>query len=171
MSFVSIWPDYHVDALKTNFAAGMSFAENAADLNSRFRTSYSRNAAIGKAKRIGLTQADKPKVASKPRNTSPKPWDEEGIHKRTYYRRKAKDSEPTKPDLITLRCVEVIPLDLDLAAVVERDGCRWPYGDGSYTFCGHPKLNGFSYCGPHVALSIGAGTISERNALRVRSSV
>jgi len=29
--------------------------------------------------------------------------------------------------------------------------CRFPYGEGPYTYCGHPKLANTSYCEAHVA--------------------
>lgn len=47
--------------------------------------------------------------------------------------------EPVQPQHITL---------LDL----EPHHCRWPYGDGPFTFCGHGKAEG-SYCGFHAMKS------------------
>ena len=32
------------------------------------------------------------------------------------------------------------------------DACAFPYGDGPFTFCGHPKQRGFNYCPDHAAL-------------------
>jgi hypothetical protein len=36
-----------------------------------------------------------------------------------------------------------------LVEVHKHDGCRYPYGQGPYTFCGHPKHEGSSYCPAH----------------------
>lgn len=141
MAFVAEWPDHHVDALKVNFAAGMSFAQNAAALNATFSTEYSRNACISKAARIGLKQADKPK------------------HK----------PETRRSNVVEFRCAEVIPLNLTILEL-QSNSCRWPAGEGSnITFCGHPKMVG-SYCLEHYRLSVGPGTIGERAAHKVRES-
>jgi len=41
-------------------------------------------------------------------------------------------------------------LHLNLSELEPRH-CRFPYGDGPFTFCGHPKLANTSYCESHVA--------------------
>jgi GcrA cell cycle regulator len=51
---VTGWAPEHSDALREYFANGMSFAKIARAINAKFQTSYSRNAAIGRAKRLGL---------------------------------------------------------------------------------------------------------------------
>jgi hypothetical protein len=33
--------------------------------------------------------------------------------------------------------------------IIEATGCRYPYGQGPYTFCGHSKHEGSSYCPAH----------------------
>ena len=48
------WAPAHCDALRECLARGMSFAEAADAINTRFGTAYSRNATIGRAKRMGL---------------------------------------------------------------------------------------------------------------------
>jgi hypothetical protein len=48
------WAPEHTSALQEFIARGMSFAAAADALNARFGTAYSRSAAIGRAKRIGL---------------------------------------------------------------------------------------------------------------------
>src|SRR5882724_9154297 len=71
MTFTGKWPTEHDDALKEFFVQGMSFAKIAAEINARFRgASYSRNACIGRAHRLGLTKADKPKPKKAPRTKS-----------------------------------------------------------------------------------------------------
>jgi GcrA cell cycle regulator len=51
------WPPAHSDALRKYFALGMSYAEIARAINAEFNTSYSRCAAIGRARRLGLGAA------------------------------------------------------------------------------------------------------------------
>ena len=46
---LSNWAPEHSDALREFIAKGMSFSEAARAINSRFNTSYSRNAALGRA--------------------------------------------------------------------------------------------------------------------------
>jgi GcrA cell cycle regulator len=54
------WPPSHSDALRDCLAEGMSFAEAADAINAKFETSYTRNAALGRAKRMGLSSSHKP---------------------------------------------------------------------------------------------------------------
>jgi GcrA cell cycle regulator len=43
------WAPEHSDALRQHLARGLSFSEVAKAINSTFNTSYSRNAALGRA--------------------------------------------------------------------------------------------------------------------------
>jgi hypothetical protein len=57
------------------------------------------------------------------------------------------------PPLRPLREADVVPL---LVTLVERapNGCAYPYGDaGDYRFCGHDRIAGKPYCGPHCAIA------------------
>ena len=59
------WAREHCDALREYHAKGMSFAEIAEAINAKFKTDYSRNAAIGRARRIGLADPERPKPPPK----------------------------------------------------------------------------------------------------------
>lgn len=166
MTFLSEWPDHHVERLKANFAAGMSYAENAADINAKFRTNYSRNACIGKGKRVGLTAADKPK----PKATELKPTERNGHvpipRKRGRAERQAGIAEPHVE-----RAADVVPRHISLNQLTELT-CRWPFGDAApFTFCGCLAAAGLPYCLGHYRISIGPGTTSERAAHRVSEKV
>jgi hypothetical protein len=50
------WPQEHDDELRRLHGEGLSFAEIANKISSRFRFYYTRNACIGRALRIGLTK-------------------------------------------------------------------------------------------------------------------
>jgi len=50
------WLQPHAEALKEGFARGDSFECIAVDLNAKFGTSYTRNACIGRANRMGLVR-------------------------------------------------------------------------------------------------------------------
>jgi GcrA cell cycle regulator len=165
------WAPEHCDVLRECLAKGMSYSKAADAINAKFGTAYTRNAAIGRGKRIGLAGPDKPKESNRvPRaagaarlknlrvrraaeTKKPKP-----VQPRPVY-------EPAEP--VKLRCVGITPRLLCLVDL-EAGDCRYPYGgdkDGeAITFCGHPRRAGSSYCTPHFHLTRGPGTASERAA-------
>src|SRR5260370_260848 len=57
----SNWAPEHSQALREYLAKGMSYSEIADAINSRFGTAYTRNATIGRGRRIGLAAPDRPK--------------------------------------------------------------------------------------------------------------
>jgi GcrA cell cycle regulator len=63
------WEEAHSVALREYAEKGMSFAEAARTLNQRFGTAYSRNAAIGRARRMGLCSPERAERVARP----PKP--------------------------------------------------------------------------------------------------
>ena len=178
MTFYAKWPPEHDEALKKHFAAGLSFAQISAKIRAEFgrEAEYSRNACIGRAHRLKLSQDNKPKKAAPAR-----PWEDEGKTRRTFFRHKQIEAGSyIRPDykprvkmtafacdpVSGLRVADVVPLHLSLLEL-EREQCKWPYGDGPFTFCGCRTFDGSSYCEAHQALSEGRGTDSERRAHRV----
>jgi len=153
---LSNWAPEHSDALRELIAKGMSFSEAARAINSRFNTSYSRSAALGRARRLGLGPdgRQQPSMPTKPAElheiAEPSP---------SHFRTLAlpwptpvfKEVAPVK-----LRCVDIEPRHLSLTEL-ERGDCRYPYGGDeegeAITFCGHPRRPGSSYCSPHFQLS------------------
>ena len=141
----AVWPPAHCEALKEFVAKGMSYTEAANAINARFGTEYSRSAALGRARRMGLAEVEPPRSPSMPaaakfQPPAMLPSDEFALLKRLQRR-------PSFPRLkgAQLRCVEVIPRHLDVVDL-ERDDCRYPYGGGAegeaITFCGHPRRKG-----------------------------
>jgi GcrA cell cycle regulator len=158
------WPDSHIAALRELFAADMSHAKIADAINDRFGTSYTRNATIGKATRLGLLEADRPrpvKSAAKPR-VRPKP-------KPAPAPLSAAIPQFHRDNLAGLRCAEVEPMNIALVDL-EPHHCRWPIGgwpDATpVRFCGQSRWEGSSYCGSHTVLSTGQGTRAEQMAVR-----
>jgi GcrA cell cycle regulator len=159
------WAREHCDALREYHAKGMSYAEIAAAINAKFKTAYSRNAAIGRGRRMGLADPARPKpppIASAPQ-----------LHR--IRERHAASSlqlmpafEPAKT--VKLRCVDIDPRHLSLIDLEPGD-CRYPYGGDAegeaITFCGHRRRRGSSYCTAHFHLSRGPGTAAERAAITV----
>lgn len=146
---VITWTDERVDGLKRMHAEGHSFREIGAAIG------VSRNAAIGKAKRMGLVV--RPMSGPKPK----KPKAPKAAPKAVRTNRPAVRSETIASlQQYKLRCVEIVPLNLQLSEL-EPDSCRYPDGgwDGDdkpetpITFCGHPRVGSSSYCMPHFALT------------------
>src|ERR1700748_2710071 len=52
-----IWASEHPGALRDCLSRGMSYGQAAIVINARFGTEFTRNAAIGRAKRLGLETA------------------------------------------------------------------------------------------------------------------
>lgn len=163
------WTDDHSDALK-QLLGTCSYAEIAKALNARFKTSYTRNACIGRAQRMGLCG---PQIKHDPEDVKARrvARDLKRNRKRLENRR-ARGVKPRQVSHIklvrneaVLRCAAIEPLHLSIA-VLEPHHCRYPYGEGPFTFCGHDKFSG-SYCAAHYFLALGAGTVSERAAHKV----
>jgi GcrA cell cycle regulator len=171
------WPSEHSDALREYHAKGMSCLEIAKAINANFHTRYSRNAVLGRCKRMGLGGPNVPTDLSEPGSmdcSSPKPQGltpylgKPGERHATGFILLAPKFEAAKP--VKLRCVAITPRHLALIDL-EAGDCRYPYGgeeDGeAITYCGHPRRKNSSYCGAHFYLTRGRGTVAERAACKV----
>lgn len=158
-----LWPDHHADLLRILAAKGGSASEIASELNGEFGTHHSRNAVIGKIRRLKVpwntsrqfASYSAPKLPRKPKAravTLPKPW-------------KAPAIKPPRA-LTALVCAGVVPKGIRCVDLEPRH-CRWPYGEAVLTFCGHERTENQTYCLAHWQLSRGEGTRSEREANRV----
>jgi GcrA cell cycle regulator len=164
------WASEHSDALRELLAQRLPFSRIAAVINKRFNTAYSRNAALGRATRMGLVGPDRPGLSPcvEPR------LDRLGGQVRLAGPTPPRFHWPLPPvqagEPVKLRCVETVPRHLSLLEL-ECGDCRYPYGGDregeAITFCGHPRRPGSSYCTPHFHLSRGPGTASERSACAV----
>lgn len=162
------WLPDHCDALRECLAKGMSFAEAASTINARYDTAYSRNATIGRAKRMGLAALDRPKRLSRVPQQANRPSSNK--NRKRVVESKPEPPAAERPRRVKLRCVQIMPRHLAVTEL-EAGDCRYPYGgdaDGeAITFCGHPQREGSSYCLGHFHLTRGPGTASERAAIPV----
>lgn len=151
MGWVDKWPSEHDALLRQVVAAGWSFSNAATKINAQFGTAYSRNACIGRAKRLGISGR--------------KTVSAEGLQHRLIKKAEQKLKPPPVCQPIPApRAVDVVPLNISLFELTDAT-CKWPYGDAApYAFCGNPTWVGSSYCECHASLSIGPGTESERTA-------
>jgi GcrA cell cycle regulator len=167
----SSWVEEHSQALREYLGKGLSFSEIANAINARFNTAYSRNATIGRARRMGLSSPQRPE-----RPAWPKPQPKPGpVRLKKLRARVLAQSRPKLPvgeraAALKLRCVGIMPRHLSLIDL-EAGDCRYPYGGDkegeAITFCGHPRREGSSYCISHFHLTSGPGTASERSAGKV----
>jgi GcrA cell cycle regulator len=162
------WAPQHSDALREFLAKGMSFGEAADAINAKFDTSFSRNATLGRAKRMGLVSSHRPAERRTPPQASVPRLRERSERSET-------DSRPLvtpsgRWEGVNLRCIEIVPRHLSLMQL-EAGDCRYPYGGDAegeaISFCGHPQRDGSSYCAGHLHLTRGPGTASERAAVAI----
>lgn len=78
--------------------------------------------------------------------------------------------KPVAPE-ITRDCrdAEIAPLHVGLLDL-KPGACRYPYGDGPFTFCGHGTLAGKSYCAAHQRLSYGYQTMTVEELMEHRKA-
>ena len=152
----STWEEAHSAALSELVEKGLSFKEIARTLNERFGTAYTRNAAIGRARRLGLStpeRSDSGSVFAAAR----KPDARKICEKRARVLFKSpRLTTIERAATLRLRCVAITPRHLALVDLQPAD-CRYPYGGDAegepITFCGHPRQEGASYCASHVHLT------------------
>ena len=167
----SNWAPEHSDALREFLARGMSYSEVADAINKKFGTCYTRNATIGRGRRMGLGVPERAEdwlrqlplgSARKLSKTVPKALLACRPEKRN---KQSVEVEPAEP--LKLRCVGISPRLLPLTELDDGE-CRYPYGGDregeAILFCGHPCLAGSRYCAPHFRLTRDEGTTSERAA-------
>jgi GcrA cell cycle regulator len=139
----SDWTPERDELLRKVMDSGLSFKDAAVEINAATGSTFSRNAAIGRGKRIGIVV---PKRKSKvPKRLEPcnraAPPRQIGQAKP---RRLASDFSPLNIAPVASRRLVLIEL--------EPKDCRYPDGDGPFTFCGHPRCDGRSYCAAHLRI-------------------
>ena len=154
MGHFVVWTDAQSEALRAFIADGLTYRECAQAINERFNVSFSRNAVIGRGKRMGVSAPAKPPPKNPPRSK-----------RDPSLPRYARQAAPPRR-ILEMKCDAIEPLHLSLLDL-DKGHCRWPYGEPAkgetITFCAHPILCG-SYCLAHYQLSVGPGTASERAA-------
>ena len=163
----SHWPSEHTDALRDYFFKGMSYAEIGREINARFGTAYTRNAVIGRAKRLGLIAPTRMTSPSIVPSLPGEGWQPSPRRMTLPYLNVPPQSAMKPAARVKLRCVGVQPRLVPLVELAGED-CRYPYGgdkDGEeIAFCGHPRQAGSSYCVPHARLTRRSGAGSGRVA-------
>lgn len=199
MSWNATWAGPYDETLKELHQKGGTSSEIAAAINRKHKTSFSRNAVIGRINRLGLKgKIERPKKEQKARrprtdradamNTVLKVKRSSLSSKGNYskdgseavgillkIRQKLKGPkikrESFKPRSVAVQSRHVSIIELKAME------CRWPDDGGDpskgipHTFCGNRTADGSSYCPCHALLARGDGTPSERNALKTAKSI
>lgn len=166
-----VWTEARIEKLKKLYEAKYSFAVIAEMLGG----GISRNAAIGKAHRLGLHRGNfehrviperQREVPPAPKEIVPrKPGYSAVVRKINATKAKPERTTPfqvpkspkVKPEPFVMQCAEVVPLGIGLMDLTETT-CRWPddatKGSAvSHVFCGHPTIAGRPYCGVHARIA------------------
>jgi GcrA cell cycle regulator len=171
----SDWAPQHSAALREYLARGLSYSEIANAINAKFGTDYTRNAVIGRGRRLGLGRPRQAEDFPRPPKNVMQP------SKRPQAKAVSPDASPgdspesglarpirERKSRVKLRCVGIAPRLLPLTELGP-DDCRYPYGgdkDGeTIVFCGHPRMEGSSYCEPHFRLTQGEETAEQREII------
>ena len=160
----SNWAPEHSGALREYLALGMTYSAIARAINAKFNTHYTRNAALSRARSIGLVSNERPAdlIASAPQHQQPSLSQ---LRKASAAASRWFVPNFEREELPKLRCVDVEPRHLSLLELEARD-CRYPYGGDeegeAITFCGHPRREDSSYCAAHFHLTRGPGAAPER---------
>ncbi len=147
----SIWTDAVIARLKVLHSEDQPFSVIASKLSSDFRISVSRNAAIGKAMRLGLTvRKYQPNTVVTPR----RPRKRRPLAYQIPRRQTLLDQAEQLAEAVRL------PPDQSPCAVslmqLGRHHCRWPINapdGGLMMYCGAGTLEGGSYCPRHHRIS------------------
>ena len=148
------WTIEQQEMLVTLIGQGFSYSQSAKQINEKYGTNYSRNAAIGRANRIGLVAPEREKKPRTPRVYKPKTRSGEH-HTITRIIRANGNSNAMRIVALTeakeqrLRCVE-ISCTVPFADVT---GCRYSdSADAPFLFCNGDVKDGSSWCVPHYHL-------------------
>jgi hypothetical protein len=150
------WTDDMILDLGLLWEQGLSCSVIATRLNAKYHTDLTRNAVIGKRKRIGIPDRGDPNGGNRTQQRRKKPKRKPRLF--VINGRTGKSPMlPTHPELMAQ------PDDLARVAFedLENHHCRYIVGDpsqlrGQPMFCGLPRHAGLSYCTGHAARCIPA---------------
>lgn len=110
-----------------------------------------RNMVIGKARRLGLGPkvSDHAKTNTRLKHLPPKPKVFKPKPKRNFG---SVWSGYSGQEQFTPRAADIEPLHLSILEVTDST-CKFGYGDGPFTFCGHPVFESKPYCEAHCRLA------------------
>jgi GcrA cell cycle regulator len=153
------WTDDKVEMLTKLWNAGHSASVCAGRINAAFpyQTPISRNAAVGKAHRLGLvgrqvqTRMQSARPVRKKTRRLPKQNDNRFPTGNPAFRKLCADAEP----IIITNEIDIPVAERKSLIDLEEHDCRWPIGEPTdpfplFYFCGKDKVPGLPYCEAHA---------------------
>ena len=143
--------------LREHHAANLTFGQIANKLNAEFGTVITRNACIGKGRRLGLPQREKPAMLTAEQRQA-----QTRIERR---RRKAEKRIAPPPTYVPLPDPPRPPPDALTIYDLQHNDCRWPvHGEKTeMLYCGRQRVRG-SYCFKHARIATDrSGRASEQD--------
>ena len=132
MTPFSPWTPAMLDRLVELFEDGHTYPDIAGQLNREFGTHFTKNACIGRGRRLGLAVRTAPKLPSRP-----PPW--------RPFARVLTNRKPPRPGEIAIE-------------QLTNETCRWPHGENPpFSYCGKKVAVG-SYCRTHADMSYAGNT-------------
>jgi len=149
---VETWTEPMVADLKRLLGAGLSAGQIAVELNA----GLTRNAVIGKVKRMGLSFLRAHGARTAAVSTAPKP------------QRMPRPAPPrvsfagSAAEVVTAALLPSEPVAdgagiLDVMVALQSGDCRWPVGDPrlpGFRYCCAPRADGKPYCAAHAEAAI-----------------
>lgn len=137
----STWSGERLALLEKLWASGLSASQVGSQLGT------TRNAVLGAVQRNGFSVLRPPKNVMVRDATRRKPPRSAAIRPRRH---------PAPPPLVCepLSAEAPSPVEPRHLSLIEltAETCRWPYGDGPFTFCGHPPAADKPYCAAHWSI-------------------
>lgn len=161
------WTEEELDIVRKGIALGLS----AAQISKEMLPGRSRNSIIGKVHRSPELFPAKLALALSPAEKEYRRGLKTGTAKKVEKRMPRAKANPILRDIplpapIRFRRAHTPPMAGDFKGLelweLERGQCRFPQGDGPFTFCAQNVEKGGSYCADHAAICY--RTVEERAA-------
>jgi GcrA cell cycle regulator len=154
---MTTWTDERIEELIKLHHAGLSYA----DIARRLGNGITRNAALGKAFRMGL----RVKIVTRTQKRL------QQARKAAVAYRKAQ-RKPYTPQPPTRPVEDVQPVNLVTFEDMTPEGCKWMYGDPRKGggFCPQTRINGLPYCEAHRLRAYEARQVKPRHAQEPHST-
>jgi hypothetical protein len=148
----TIWTDPIIARFRELAAGDLDMRACAEALSIEFGITLTRNACIGKSRRLGMSN----KPVGRPRIEQPTPKIEIDLPPPSKDRRQ-KPRRPGMRGTLPRKKPSLPPPRHEVGKVLFADlgphQCRWPHGDGPYTFCGNRMAVGSWYCVEHFNIA------------------
>lgn len=153
--WVSWTPEIDAE-LRKLVADGLSYQRIAETLNRKYRLEMTRNAAIGRATRIGIAITKVSAKHKRVRRAAIRRRHLASAKAAAIHKRMLAERQSVAAQLAALPAVPLPPSAPDLEPLVasiadlEPHHCRYTGDDRNFRFCGREKLAGLSWCAHHA---------------------